>query len=320
MVDLDGLSDVVQIEGLSIRYGDLLAVSDVTFSVSRGELFGLIGPNGAGKTSILETIAGLRRAVSSSGSISTFGFDPLTQQKNLKAMVAIQLQDSAFPSRVTVGDMCTLYESIYNARDASDSLLEEFGLADRRSSLVSSLSGGLRQRLALVLTQVGFAQLLLLDELTTGLDPEQRRATWKIIRRLATSGKTIVLTSHYMDEVEALCSRVGVLHGGRLVFLGTPKELVSTYGGSPQIEVDTTLMNEAQVQQLLDLGDPQDVTATDTRATFRTFTPEMAERIILWIGAKGFSPAIAHFRSPNLEEAYLALIESCDKARKQTSV
>ena len=306
---MDSQPIVVRVDSLSIQYGNRLAVQDVSFSVKAGEIFGLIGPNGAGKTSIVEAVAGLRPQAQISGAIRTCGFDPSIHQKQLKALVSVQLQESAFPSRATVGDICALYENIYDHLGTTTSLLEEFGLSDRRSSLITALSGGLRQRLALVLAQVGSAQLVVLDELTTGLDPEQRRATWKSVRRLATSGSSVLLTSHYMDEVEALCARVGVLIQGRIAFLGTPEQLIAKFGGGTRIIVNISELDERVVERISGSSQFASVDQTESRLTLTPSHSGSVEGALAAIAIEGISQSVIQFRSPTLEDAYVNLIE-----------
>ncbi|MFD0352085.1 ATP-binding cassette domain-containing protein [Kitasatospora aburaviensis] len=223
---------VVRVDRLTVTYGAFTAVRDVSFRIPPGEVFGLVGPNGAGKTSIVEAVGGLRRPARD-GAISVCGHDPRTDREAVTRLVGMQLQESQFPSRARVGELCELYEAIYRAPGASAALLESFGLADRRRSLIADLSGGMRQRLALALAQIGDVRLVVLDELTTGLDPHQRRETWRSVLDLAARGVAVLLTSHAMDEVEALCDRVGVLRAGELVALDAPARLTEAHAARP---------------------------------------------------------------------------------------
>jgi len=300
---------IVEVINLSIQYGELEAVRDVSFTVGRGEIVGLVGPNGAGKTSIVETVAGLRTAVSA-GTVRTCGLDPQRSRAKLAPKVGIQLQESSFPSRVRVGELCDLYESIYQRRGAADPLLTSFGLADRRRSFVSSLSGGLRQRLALVLAQIGDVELIILDELTTGLDPEQRRSTWEVIRELGDRGVSILLTSHYMEEVEALCGRVGVIVGGRLVRFARPSELIISDGGDAKFSIATTGLSQGQIDSIRGLDLREDPQSEPFSLELRGSFPNDYHMLTTRLYEAGIEQTVVRYRSTSLEDAYLNIVNN----------
>jgi ABC-2 type transport system ATP-binding protein len=216
---------IIEVEDLRKAYGDKVAVDDVSFTVREGEIFGLVGPNGAGKTSIVETLAGLRRR--DSGTVRVLGHDPANERSELAQRIGIQLQSAELPDRLRVWEALDLYASFY--RDPADwrDLLVDWGLEDKRGAAFADLSGGLKQRLMAALAFVGNPELVFLDELTTGLDPRARRATWEIVRDIRAKGVTVVLVTHFMDEAEQLCDRVAVVDRGRLVALDHPAALVS---------------------------------------------------------------------------------------------
>ncbi|MFJ7962458.1 ABC transporter ATP-binding protein [Streptomyces sp. NPDC096324] len=297
---------MVQVEGLTITYGSLVAVRDVSFHVGPGEVLGLVGPNGAGKTSIAESVGGLRDPVGS-GSISVCGFDPRRERKAVSRLIGMQLQESQFPSRARVGELCDLYEAIYAAPGAAARLLETFGLAGRRRSLISELSGGMRQRLALALAQVGDVRLVVLDELTTGLDPEQRRGTWHAVLALAERGVAVLLTSHSMDEVAALCTRVGVLLDGELVALDSPARLTATHGGPSTISFDPDA--DPGIEQRLEaLGLTRLPGGTDRRVEYEARRPTDYDRVLRQLVEAGLPPSAVTRRTPSFEDAYLRLV------------
>jgi len=298
----------VKISNLSIRYGTLDAVRDVSFDVAPGQVVGLVGPNGAGKTSIVETVGGLRNATVA-GTVSVFGHDPRRDHKAVSRLVGIQMQDALFPSRARVSELCDLYEAIYNAPGSTGRLLKTFGISDRRQSMISSLSGGMQQRLALVLAQLGKVRLVILDELTSGLDPEQRRETWRAVLDLAERGVAVLLTSHYMDEVEALCSRVGVLREGRLIALGSPDWITAKCGGPSTLSVDVTGSDRQLAQQLRQLGLVQLASPSSARLEFEGSFPEDYNRIVALVTAAGRPASIVGHRSPTFEDAYLRLTQ-----------
>ena len=215
---------IIEVEGLRKVYGGTVAVDGVSFTVNQGEIFGLVGPNGAGKTSIVETLAGLRRP--DAGTVRVLGHDPGQERRELAQRIGIQLQSAELPDRLRVWEALDLYASFYrNPADWRD-LLAEWGLEDKRNTAFADLSGGLKQRLMVALAFVGSPELVFLDELTTGLDPRARRATWEIVRDIRAKGMTVLLVTHFMDEAEQLCDRVAVVDRGRLVALDRPTALV----------------------------------------------------------------------------------------------
>ena len=219
---------VIEVENLSKSYGDVVALDGVSFSVEPGEIFGVLGPNGAGKTTAVECLAGLRTP--GSGTVRVLGLDPQADGPALREQVGVQLQESHLPDQLTVAEALELYAAFY--RDPLDwrSLLDRWGLADKRKARFATLSGGQRQRLFIALALVGNPKVVFLDELTTGLDPQARRATWQLIRQVRAGGVTVVLVSHLMDEVEELCDRLVLLDHGRVVAADTPAGLIERAG------------------------------------------------------------------------------------------
>ncbi|RME87905.1 MAG: ABC transporter ATP-binding protein, partial [Anaerolineae bacterium] len=212
--------NAIEVHELRKVYGALVAVDGISFRVEEGEIFGLLGPNGAGKTTTVECLEGLRAPTS--GTARVLGMDPWREGRALRQVIGIQLQEGALPARLRVAEACDLFASFYGAGDDWSSLLEEVGLGGKRKTFFSELSGGQKQRLFVVLALLNRPQLVFLDELTTGLDPQARRAMWDLVRRIREQGTTVVLTTHYMDEAEALCDRVAILDGGRILALDSP--------------------------------------------------------------------------------------------------
>src|SRR6202046_5539649 len=224
-------TDVITVRGLRKTYGARVVVDRLDLDVRAGEIVGLAGANGAGKTTTVECIQGLRRP--DSGALSVLGYDPMPQAGKLRPLIGSQLQDSALPDRMRVAEALDLFATP-RARDGGE-LLEQFGLAERRRSAFSSLSGGERQRLFLVLALLNRPRLVILDELTQGLDPAARRNVWAAIRQLNEEGATVLLVTHEMDEAEALCGRVVVMRAGRVLDAGTPAELVDRYAATATV-------------------------------------------------------------------------------------
>ena len=217
---------VIDVSHLSKRYGERYAVHDVSFVVEPGEIFGIVGPNGSGKTTTVESIEGLRTP--DAGEIRVLGLDPRRDRAELRTRMGIQLQETQLPDRLKVWEALDLYASFY--RDPVDwrALLDEVGLADKRDTVFAKLSGGQKQRLSIALALVGRPEIAILDELTTGLDPQARRDTWQLIRTIRERGVTVVLVTHFMDEAERLCDRLAVMRSGRIVAIDTPAALIAT--------------------------------------------------------------------------------------------
>jgi ABC-2 type transport system ATP-binding protein len=214
---------VIEVQHLGKSYGKTVAVQDVSLTIEEGEIFGIIGPNGAGKTTTVECIAGLRTP--DSGEIRVLGLDPSRDRAELTQRLGIQLQDSQLPGRLRVAEALELYSSFYRTPADWRSLMNLLGLAGKSATRFDKLSGGQKQRLSIALALVGNPQVAVLDELTTGLDPQARRDTWELIREVRLRGVTIVLVTHFMEEAERLCDRVAVIDSGRVVVVDTPAGL-----------------------------------------------------------------------------------------------
>ncbi len=219
----------VEIEHLRKTYGRLVAVDDVSFSVAEGEIFGILGPNGAGKTTTVECAIGLRTP--DSGTIRLMGLDPQADRDKVREIVGVQLQESSFPAKLRVGEILDMYQSFYREPADVTELTEVLGLESKRKDYYRSLSGGQRQRLSVVLALIGQPKIAVLDEMTTGLDPQARRDTWDLIERVRDRGVTIVLVTHFMEEAERLCDRVALIDSGHVVALDTPAGLAARASG-----------------------------------------------------------------------------------------
>jgi ABC-2 type transport system ATP-binding protein len=217
------MTAVIEVRGLHKAYGDTVAVDDVSFAVQEGEIFGILGPNGAGKTTTVECVEGLRTA--DKGEVSVLGLNPWRDRAELTQQLGVQLQEGQLPDRLRVAEALDLYSSFY--RDPADwrVLVEVLGLTDKAMTPFKKLSGGQKQRLSIALALVGNPQVAVLDELTTGLDPQARRDTWELIEAVRDRGVTIVLVSHFMEEAERLCDRVALIDKGQVVVIDTPAAL-----------------------------------------------------------------------------------------------
>ncbi len=225
---MNTITPVIQVEHLYKSYGASVAVNDISFEVQPGEIFGLVGPNGAGKTTTVECLAGLRRP--DGGRLSVLGIDPLRQERQLRQRIGVQLQQAALPEDIKVWEALDLFASIYHHKVDWRALLENWGLAEKRNARFGSLSGGQKQRLFITLALVNDPEIVFLDEITTGLDPQARRIAWEMVDKLRQDGKTVVLVTHFMDEAEQLCDRVGIVDHGRLIALDAPQLLIQRLG------------------------------------------------------------------------------------------
>ena len=254
------MDTIVQVDGLRKVYGATVAVDEVSFEVSVGEIFGMVGPNGAGKTTTIECLEGLRKP--DAGTIRVLGVNPQRESQTMREHTGMQLQQSNLPDRMKVWEALDLYASFYPDAANWNDLLSQLGLEEKRNAFFSKLSGGQKQRLFIALALLPDPQLVFLDELTTGLDPQARHAIWDLVRDVRARGKTVLLTTHFMEEAERLCDRVAILDHGRIVALDTPAALIhslkaeervifSLDGGlSPALEKALSSVGRVEVQGL----------------------------------------------------------------------
>lgn len=223
----------ITVSHLKKKYGNVQAVDDVSFEVNAGEIFGLLGPNGAGKTTTVECITGLRHP--DGGNISVFGLDPQVDRDALHPVVGVQLQFSTFPDKLRVREILDLYRSFYSNPANPEELARALGFGEKLGSYYKTLSGGQKQRVSVALALIGQPKIAVLDEMTTGLDPQARLDTWELIEKTRGQGTTIILVTHYMEEAERLCDRVALIDNGRIVALDTPSGLIEKVTGGKQV-------------------------------------------------------------------------------------
>ncbi len=271
----------------------------VSFTVERGEVFGLLGPNGAGKTTIIEILEGYRRR--DSGAVAVLGEDPQTGGRRLKQRVGLVLQECAVPPLLTVHELLEMYRGYYPAPRSTEEILELVGLTEKSNARVKTLSGGQQRRIDLALGLVGDPELIFLDEPTTGFDPSARRNAWEIVRGMRSLGKTIVLTTHYMDEAQELADRICVMARGTVVAHGTPETLRANTGSRSRIRF--ALPDGVGVDAL-----PVRATTAHGTAMLDTDTPTAALRdLTVWATGRGLELEQLEVTRPSLEDVYLEL-------------
>lgn len=285
-------------------YGDLVAVDGVSFEVSQGEVFGLLGPNGAGKTTTLEILEGLRQP--DGGHATVLGLDVSRPSTELKEHIGVQLQSAALYPKLTVTELLELFGSLYRRRRPSAELIAQFNLEDRRDALTGDLSGGQRQRLSIALALVNNPQLIFLDEPTTGLDPQARRSLWSHIGGLRDEGRTILLTTHYMEEAELLCDRLAIMDHGRILASGTVRELIAGHSTDRSIRFEhQPQLGDALIAQL-----PGVRHVVHENGEVALFTSDVAATIAALLeaadhaGVGGLDVAV---RRPSVEDVFLDL-------------
>lgn len=244
----DTPAPTVVLRGLRKAFGDVVAVDGLDLEVSRGECFGLLGPNGAGKTTTIEICEGLTDA--DSGEVQLLGLDWVTGTDQLRQRIGVQLQETQLPDKLTVEETLRMFRSFFFQGIAVDESIRTAQLEEKRRARVGTLSGGQKQRLAMACALVGDPELLFLDEPTTGLDPQARRRVWDLVDVLKKAGRTIILTTHYMDEAERLCDRVAIMDHGRIIALGTPQQLIASVGGEHIVEFAVTVKDAVNTDAL----------------------------------------------------------------------
>ena len=285
------------------HYGDLTAVDGVSLEVRPGEIFGIIGPNGAGKTTFMECLEGLRRPTS--GTIDVLGEDPSHPTKRWRERIGVQLQTAALPPKITVNEAMALFASLYSDPADTGQLLDELGIAAKGRSYVDKLSGGQRQRVFIALALVGKPDVVFLDELTTALDPQGRLAMWDVVRSIRQGGATVVMTTHYMEEAEALCDRVAVIDAGRLIALDTVPGLIASVTKGTKVQLRTSRQLGSGV--LDEIDGISDVTIAGTSVSMLWSGTGIPHAAIAAIEAAGLTVANIRTSSPGLEDVFLAL-------------
>jgi ABC-2 type transport system ATP-binding protein len=298
------LPPVIQVSGIRKTYGSTVAVQEASFEVIQGEIFGLIGPNGAGKTTTMECIEGLRKP--DRGTIAVLGLDPFREVYKLQERIGVQLQEAQLQKRIKVWEAIDLWASLYRKKAVDGKqLLERLGLSDKRNSWFMNLSGGQKQRLFIALALINDPEVVFLDELTTGLDPQARRTIWDLVRGIRESGKTVFLTTHLMEEAERLCDRVAIMDNGRIIDVDTPGGLVARHCPERTVVLDTENPIAEEFFQRISRVDA--VTCLDRRFTISGKGDDLVTSVIQCLSENRIR--VTDFRTilPNLEDVFLKL-------------
>jgi ABC-2 type transport system ATP-binding protein len=296
---------MVEVKNLTKRYGELMAVNDVSFNIEEGEIFSLVGPNGAGKTTLIEMLEGLR--VPDSGSVNVLDLDPGKQGDKLKERIGVLLQTTSIQPDIKVKEALNLFASFYEHALNAEELLPLLSLEDKTDSRFKKLSGGLRQRVAIALALVNDPQIIFLDELTTGLDPQARRNMWNLVEKVRSEGKTVFLTTHYMEEAEKLCDRVGIIDYGKLIALDTPRNLIKNLGAESKLSfsvadkgVDTATFEAIGAINKVERTEDSFVLYTNDENTALQELVRLADR-------QKFRLRNLRMESPSLDDVFLTL-------------
>jgi ABC-2 type transport system ATP-binding protein len=298
------VDSVIRVAGIRKTYGSLVAVDEVSFDVHDGEIFGLIGPNGAGKTTTLECIEGLRKP--DRGTISVLGLDPVRDVYKLQERIGVQLQQAQLQKRIKVWEAVDLWASLYRKKTIDgDRLLEQLGLADKRDAWFMTLSGGQKQRLFIAMALINDPDIVFLDELTTGLDPQSRRTIWELVRGIRERGKTVFLTTHLMEEAERLCDRVAIIDHGRIVDIDTPERLVARH--CPERTVELATGDPAADDHFRQIPRVDAVSRAGDRVTIRGRGDDFVTEVIQCLSEQRIR--VTDFRTvlPTLEDVFLTV-------------
>ena len=294
---------VIRVAGIRKTYGATIAVAEISFDVMQGEIFGLIGPNGAGKTTTMECVEGVRTP--DRGTITVLGLDPFRDVYALQERIGVQFQQSQLQKRIKVWEAVHLWASLYPRAVDGDRLLEQLGLAEKRDAWFMNLSGGQKQRLFIALALINDPEVVFLDELTTGLDPQARRAIWELVRGIRDRGKTVFLTTHLMEEAERLCDRVAIIEHGTIIDIGTPRALIDRHCPERSVVLATDDPNaEARFRALARVDD---VTCHERQFAIRGRGDDFITEVIQCLAENRIRVTDFRTELPNLEDVFLKL-------------
>ncbi|RLD15163.1 MAG: ABC transporter ATP-binding protein [Caldiserica bacterium] len=298
------MEKVVEVNNLKKYYGDIKAVDGISFDVYRGEIFGMLGPNGAGKTTTIEIMEGLR--IQDSGEAKIFGLHNIHDREKIKMHIGVQLQETSFIENLTVCETVKLFRNLYNKVGDEAHLISTFFLEDKKNSLIKTLSGGQKQRLSILLSLINDPDTIFLDEPTTGLDPQARRNIWEIIIDLKRNGKTIFLTTHYMEEAEKLCDRVLIIDHGKVIALDSPERLIKENFEETPVDIKFTQSIESLMFDNLNFVS-RTLKEEDVITVYMKNFEENLPSLLNFINLRGLKMKEMKIRKPTLEDVFLKL-------------
>jgi len=294
---------VIEVKNLRKTYGSVVAVEEISFEVYEGEIFGMVGPNGAGKTTTVECVEGIRKP--DKGELRILGLDPQLEGYSLRQRIGVQLQETALQDHLKVWEALDLFASFYSHPVDWKILLEKLNLAEKRNAAFNKLSGGQKQRLFIALSLVNNPELVFFDELTTGLDPQARRNMWDMVRDIREQGKTVVLTTHFMEEAERLCDRVAIVDQGRIVTLDTPANLIRNLGAENRVVF--TINGEFKADKLNELASVTRVEQSGDRCEIYGWDEKLIVDVVNALSKNGCPFRDLRTEQPTLEDVFLAL-------------
>ena len=298
------MAEAVSIKNLTKRYGEIPAVNDVSLSIFAGEIFGILGPNGAGKTTMIEIMEGLRGQ--DSGEVSVLGMDPRKERKKLNDVIGVQLQSTSFFRKLKVIEVVKQFAAYYSHHMDVDRLLESFSLEKKKNNMIEDLSGGQRQRLTILLSLINDPKVIFLDEPTRDLDPRGRRQIWKVIEKAREDNKTLILTTHYIEEAEKLCDRVAIMDSGRIIALDTPGNLVAS--SNAQIRFGVASKENFDCVDLKKLSTVIDCVRKDVEYTLWVDNIEAAlVELVKYLQEKNNTFSYLHVSRATLEDVFIKM-------------
>jgi ABC-2 type transport system ATP-binding protein len=298
------MENVIEVTDLQKNYGKFTAVKDVSFTVRKGEIFGLLGRNGAGKTTTVECLQGLRHF--DKGYVSVLGLNPVTEAPELRKHIGCQLQEAALPDRLKVWEALSFFASLNHGKTDWHKLLRDWGLEEKSKSSFAALSGGQRQRLFVALALVNKPDVIFLDEMTTGLDPAARRVAWGLIREIRSRGTTVLLVTHFMDEAEELCDRLAIVDKGTIVAMDTPNALINNYADEIRVVFNTEVPDISWLNKIVNVKSIERIGSRvvigGTGAVLALVASQLVEH--------GIVPVDLHLEQPSLEDVFLKLTDN----------
>ena len=297
--------NIIVVENLVKKYKDLTAVNQISFSVKAGSIFGLLGPNGAGKTTTVECIIGLMKF--DEGFVEILSLNPMTDNKKLYKEIGVQLQETSYQDKIKVKELCEVFTIMYEKPLDYQKLLEQFGLIDKTNTYVNQLSGGERQKIAIILALIANPQVIILDELTTGLDPKSRREMWECIKNLKREGRTVFMTTHYMEEAAYLCDQIGIMNKGKLIAIDSVEGIID------KADIDITISFETEDDVFHIIKDELNkkinkIEINNTKVKIYTKSEDVLTDLIILLRDKKFNYRKIDIKRPTLEDAYLKLV------------